>query len=167
MVSLDEIAEKIYSSITRRVKEGKHYGTAVVAEGLIDKLDTKELEDCPRDDVGRIRFAEVDIEDLLARRIRRMAEADNITLRVSSENIGYELRCREPVPFDVEYTRLLGYGAVKYLSEGLGGIMVVRDFDKLAYVKLEDMLDENNCIQSRKVEMDSDMYEVASSFMVR
>src|SRR5262249_38683032 len=32
-----------------------------------------------------------------------------------SKDLGYELRCADPIPFDAEYTRDLGYGAVKFL----------------------------------------------------
>lgn len=166
----EEIAQIIFHSMERRYRAGKGYGTAVIAEGLIDRIDldrTPELQDCPRDDMGRIRFSEVDLEDLVARHIRRMAREAGIPLRVSSENIGYELRCREPVPFDIEYTRLLGYGAVKYLMEGHGGIMVVRDFDNLAYVPLANMVDDNGQMRTRKVDLNSDMFRVASSFMVK
>lgn len=169
-VTPEELASLIYSSVKKRLKQGKGYGTAVIAEGLIDKINldaTPELRDCPRDDMGRIRFSEVDIEDLVARHLRRLAREDNVKIRVSSDNIGYELRCREPVPFDIEYTRLLGFGAVKYLLEGHGGIMVVRDFDNLAYVPLSHMLDDSGTIRTRKVDLNSDMYRVASSFMVR
>ena len=31
------------------------------------------------------------------------------------KDLGYELRCADPIPFDAEYTRNLGYGAVKFL----------------------------------------------------
>ena len=35
-----------------------------------------------------------------------------------AKNIGYELRCADPIPFDMEYTRDLGYCAAKYLLAG-------------------------------------------------
>lgn len=166
----EEIADIIFQSVRKRHLAGKGYGTAVIAEGLIDRIDlerTPELKDCPRDDMGRIRFSEVDIEDLVAKHLRRIAREADVSLRVSSENIGYELRCRQPVPFDIEYTRLLGYGAVKYLLEGHGGIMVVRDFDNLAYVPLSNLVDSSGHMRTRKVDLNSDIYRVASSFMVR
>jgi 6-phosphofructokinase 1 len=48
---------------------GRHFGVAVLAEGLIDKLDRAELaglEDVERDEHGHVRFAEVD----LARKVK-------------------------------------------------------------------------------------------------
>lgn len=37
---------------------------------------------------------------------------------IAAKNIGYELRCADPIPFDLEYARDLGYCATKYLLEG-------------------------------------------------
>ena len=41
-----------------------------------------------------------------------------------AKNIGYELRCADPIPFDMEYTRDLGYCAAKYLLDGGNAVMV-------------------------------------------
>jgi len=38
-----------------------------------------------------------------------------IDLTLVDKDLGYELRCADPIPFDAEYTRDLGYGAVKFL----------------------------------------------------
>ena len=45
-------------------------------------------------------------------------------MTIAEKNIGYELRCADPVPFDVEYTRDLGYCAAKYLLSGGNAAMV-------------------------------------------
>jgi len=166
----EDIASIIFSGVKKRLKDGKGYGTVVLAEGLIDKFDPSQVEEmhnCPRDDMGRIRFSEIDLEDLVAKYLRKKLRKAGLDTRVSSDNIGYELRCREPVPFDIEYTRLLGYGAVKYLLEGQRDIMVVRDFDNLAYVPLSHMVDEDGRIRTRKVDLNSDVYRAARSFMVQ
>jgi len=44
-------------------------------------------------------------------------------MTVVNKDIGYELRCAKPVPFDVEYTRTLGFGAVRYLLRGGSGAL--------------------------------------------
>ena len=167
----NDIANIIVSSIKNRIANGKNYGTAVISEGIIDLFDpaeVDELKDSPRDDMGRLRFAEIDLEIIIAKAVRRQLEEEGIKMRISTNSIGYELRCREPVPFDIEYTRLLGFGAVKYLLEGQEGIMVVRDFDNLAYVPLESMVNQSTgVLKTRKVDLNSDIYKVASSFMIR
>ena len=58
------------------------------------------------------------------------------------KDLGYELRCADPIPFDAEYTRDLGYAAVKFLlspeAEKYGAIISFVDgkmnplpFDKM------------------------------------
>jgi 6-phosphofructokinase len=49
--------------------------------------------------------------------LERLAGLDLKTTVVANE-IGYELRCADPIPFDMEYTRDLGYCAAEYLLEG-------------------------------------------------
>ena len=36
---------------------------------------------------------------------------------IGVKNIGYELRCADPIPYDMEYSRDLGFCAAKYLLE--------------------------------------------------
>ena len=38
-----------------------------------------------------------------------------LAVTLVDKDLGYELRCADPIPFDAEYTRDLGYGAVKFL----------------------------------------------------
>ncbi len=170
-LEVDDLAQMVFSSIKNRLKIGKDYGTAVLSEGLLDKLNPQtcaELNNSPQDDMGRMRFAEISLEDIVARRVRELLRKEKINMRVSVNSIGYELRCHDPVPFDVEYTRLLAYGAIKYLLEDLGSFMVVRDFNNLAYVPLDHMIDEQTgLIRSRKVDLNSDIYKAANSFMVK
>jgi ATP-dependent phosphofructokinase / diphosphate-dependent phosphofructokinase len=170
-ITPDDVARPIFESVKRRLAEGKRYGTAVLAEGIIDKFDPNNLDaikDTPRDDMGRLRFAEVKLEDLVAASLRRMCKAEGITMRFSTENVGYELRCCDPISFDIEYTRLLGYGAVHYLLQGLGGFMVVKDFDSHEYVLLADLIDSaTGVLKTRKVDLESDVYKMARSYMIR
>ncbi len=41
-----------------------------------------------------------------------------------AKNIGYELRCADPIPIDMEYTRDLGYCAAKYILSGGNAAMI-------------------------------------------
>lgn len=170
-ITPDDVARPIFNSMKTRLENGKGYGTAVIAEGLIDKFDPEKIEEMknsPRDDMGRLRFAEVDLEDLVAASLRRMCREEGIEMRFTAENIGYELRCSQPISFDIEYTRLLGYGAVKYLLQGEGGFMVVRDFDNHDMVKLTKMIDpDTGVLRSRKVDLNSDIYRMGRSYMIR
>ena len=56
--------------------------------------------------------------------VRTRLEEIGVEMTVVNKDIGYELRCAKPVPFDVEYTRTLGYGAVRYLLRGGSGALI-------------------------------------------
>ena len=169
-ITPQDVAEAIFLSVKKRLQNNQRYGTVVLAEGIIDRFDPKkvpELANTPRDEVGRLSFSEVKLEDLVAKSLREMCNEAGLKVRFKTENLGYALRSCEPISFDIEYTRLLGYGAVKYLLEGVGGVTVVRDFDNLAYVPLSAFVDENNRVHSRTVDLNSDIYRVATSFMIK
>ena len=165
-----QIAETIFSSINRRSKAGKHYGVAIMAEGLLDCLapdSSPMIENCPRDELGRIRYSQLELGDVILPPLKVLINNAGLDIKIITKNIGYELRCHNPVSFDIEYTKFLAYGAVKFLLEGKSGIMVTRDFDELGFEKLESMIGADGLIKSRTVDLESDLYMVSRSFMIR
>lgn len=165
-----DVASIIYSTIRKRLAMGKNYGVIVLAEGIIDCIDASQseaLRKCVRDDMGRIRYSQVEIGDVIIPELKEMLAGVKNDVHIITKNIGYELRCCEPISFDIEYTKFLGYGAVQLAIEGNSGVMVTRDFDKLGFIPLESMAGSGGIIQSRKVDLSSDLYRVARSFMIR
>ncbi len=84
------------------------------------------------------------------------------------KDIGYELRSAKPIPFDAEYTRTLGYGAVRYLLGGGSGALIALAGGRIVPVTLEEMLDpETGRIRVRMVDVTTESYEVARKYMIR
>jgi 6-phosphofructokinase 1 len=165
-----DIASIIFSTIRKRIAMGKNYGVIVLAEGILDCLDpgqSEALQRCVRDDMGRIRYSQVELGDVIIPPLRDMLKAAQLDVHMITKNIGYELRCCAPISFDIEYTKFLGYGAVQHVLGGHSGIMVTRDFDKLGFIPLESMAGADGIIKSRRVDLSSDLYRVARSFMIR
>jgi 6-phosphofructokinase 1 len=166
----EDIAGIIFKSVSARARHGKEFGVALMAEGLLDALDPSSspiLRDCPRDEFGRVRYSHIELGDVIAPALRTQCKDAGLDIRVLTKNIGYELRCAAPTAFDIEYTRFLGYAAVRFLKEGRTGVMVARDFDSLTALPLVDLLGSDGKIRSRRVNLESDLYRVAQSFMVR
>jgi 6-phosphofructokinase len=164
------VAAMIFQSIAARAKHGKEYGVALLAEGLLDVLDPTSsplLEQCPRDELGRINYSHVELGEVIAPPLRGLCAAAGLDIKVLTKNIGYELRCHAPTSFDIEYTRFLGHGAVTLLLEGQTDVMVTRDFDTMRAIPLGDLIDSSGAMISRQVNLTSDTYRVAQSFMVR
>jgi 6-phosphofructokinase 1 len=165
-----DVASIIFSTMRKRIAMKKNYGVIVLAEGILDCIQPDEsdvLRECVRDDLGRIRYSQVELGDVVIPHLKSMLKDAGLDSHMVRKNIGYELRCCDPISFDIEYTRFLGYGAVQHILGGHSGIMVTRDFDKLGFIPLESMVGEDGLIRSRGVDLSSDLYRVARSFMIR
>lgn len=166
--SVDEVADIIFHSLKKRLQQKRPYGVAILAEGVLDVLDPDSsdlLRNIPRDELGRIRYNMIEVGDVIAPVLRRRCQQEGLDIKFNTKNIGYELRCHEPVSFDIEYTTFLGYGAVSLLAEGHTGVMVTRNYDALGYQSLHEMIGPDGNVRSRTVNLQSDLYHVAKSFM--
>ena len=78
------------------------------------------------------------------------------------------MRCAKPIPYDVEYTRTLGYGAVRYLLSGGSGALIAITGGKITPVALDQLLDsQTGRLRVRTVNVATESYEVARSYMIR
>ncbi len=165
-----DLAAIVFNTIKKRYESGKPYGVALLAEGILDSLDPDTspiLKNCPRDELGRIKYSQIELGDVIGPHLKQMCAKEGFDISFYTKNIGYELRCYPPVSFDIEYTKFLGYGAVKFLLDGKSGVMVTRDFDHLGYISLADMVQKDGLVMARKVDLSSDLYQVARRFMIR
>ena len=93
----------------------------MIAEGLVERMEERDLEGLEgveRDAHGHVRIAEVAFGDILKDRVQKRLAEFGVKATIVAKNIGYELRCADPIPYDMEYARDLGYSAAKYLIEG-------------------------------------------------
>jgi ATP-dependent phosphofructokinase / diphosphate-dependent phosphofructokinase len=170
IVPFGAICDIVEGSIIKRRAAGHHHGVAVLAEGLIGKLDPHELEelqDVERDDHGHIRMAEVDLArkvkvELQGRLIKR-----GVKVTITNKDIGYELRCAAPIAFDAAYCRDLGYHAVRFLAGGGSGAMVTVQDGRLVPVPFETMRTAAGRTRVRNVDPASESYRVAREYMLR
>ncbi|MDE0519883.1 MAG: 6-phosphofructokinase, partial [Candidatus Dadabacteria bacterium] len=74
-----------------------------------------------------------------------------------------------PIPFDVDYTRKLGYCAVKYLLDGGGeGALVYVRTGKIQAIPFQELIDEKtNSIKVRYMDKNTEAYEVSQKYMIK
>jgi ATP-dependent phosphofructokinase / diphosphate-dependent phosphofructokinase len=170
-IRLDRVADVVVGAMIKREAEGQPHGTAVLAEGLVERLapeDLKVFGQLQRDEHEHIRLGEVDLGGVVKARVRDRLADLGCKISVVSKEIGYELRCADPIPFDMEYTRDLGYCASTYLLEGGSGAMVTLVNGHFRPVRFTDMLDPNTGrTRVRLVDVQSAHYQVARRYMVR
>jgi len=170
-VRLQEVIDILATAVIRRIAEGKHYGVAVVAEGIIEHMsheDLDMLDDAERDEHGHIRLSEVNSSDILKRALRRQLRDLGIDVRLISKDVGYELRCADPIAFDIDYTRSLGEAAVAFLVKGGTNATISIQQNQMVPIPFDQMMDpETGRTEVRQVDVDSFTYRSAYKFMIR
>jgi 6-phosphofructokinase len=168
---LKRVVDTVVGAIVKRRSMGQDHGVAIIAEGIAESVAPEELamiENVPRDAYGHVRLADVPIGAILRDMIRSRLDEIGVDLTVVNKDIGYELRCAKPVPFDVEYTRTLGYGAVRYLLRGESGALIALSGGRVTPVDLDDLRDPaTGRVRIRTVDVTTEAYEVARKYMIR
>jgi 6-phosphofructokinase 1 len=182
-LALNELCDIILGAILKRRSHGSQYGVVVLAEGLIEAIGEKGLLAAmdagqlgqygrvQRDPHGHLRLGEIEFGRMIKDHLMQRMEEVHLKVALIDKDLGYELRCADPIPFDAEYTRDLGYGAVKFLRSEeaercgaiisfVGGRMQPIPFDEMINPKTGRML-------PRKVDIDGEAYECARHYMIR
>ena len=170
-VKLQHLVDAVIGSMIKRFGSERTDGVIVLAEGLIEIIDQNDLgglEHVERDEHGHLRLSEVDLGDLLRREVTKALKALGLSVTVVSKNVGYELRCADPIPYDIEYTRDLGYCAAQYLLDGGTAAMVSIQDGRFAPIPFKEMLDPvTGRARVRMVDTDSQSYQIARQYMIR
>ena len=181
-ISLDTICDIIIGAMIKRRSEGKKYGLAILAEGLLESIGEQGLlevlgdelsrfGEIIRDDHGHLRLGEIEFGRLIKYRVTARLKELGLKFTIIDKDLGYELRCADPIPFDAEYTRNLGYGAVKFLlsdESAKYGAIVSFVGGHMVPLKFEDMIDpKTSRMRPRLVDVASESYECARRYMIR
>ena len=170
-IDMRAVIDTIVGSIVKQRSNGRDDGVAVVAEGIAERVPVDALaalDNAERDAFGHVRLADIPIGSVLRDGVRRRLSQIGLETTVMAKDIGYELRCAKPVAFDLDYTRTLGYGAVRYLLEGGSGALIALSGGRVEPVRLEELLDpETGRIRTRLVDVTTEAYRVARDNMVR
>ena len=168
---LATLADVIEGSIIKRRALGDENGTVVLAEGiaeLLDPADLEGIESAERDDHGHVRLSELPLGNVLKNELKRRFARRGIAVKLVAKDIGYELRCADPIPFDSEYTRDLGYGAARTILEGGSGCMITRQNGKIVAMPFAEIMDpKTGRTRVRLVDVASESYAVARQYMIR
>ncbi|PAY20912.1 MULTISPECIES: 6-phosphofructokinase [Pirellulaceae] len=162
---LDKVIDKMVDMMVAREREGREYGTIVVAEGLAEFLPAKYLEGVSRDDHGHINISAINLGALLSGLLAKAYTARTGKARkVNGLQLGYEARCAPPHAYDVMLGSQLGVGAYRALvEEKLNGVMVsVSGQLDLHYVPFNKLVDPQTLVTKvRFIEPGSDFHRLA------
>jgi 6-phosphofructokinase 1 len=183
-VTLGELCDIIMGAIIKRASQNSHYGVVVLAEGLIGAIGEKALLSVMQaggqvgrygmvstDPHGHLRLGEIEFGRMVKDFLTERFEGQQFKTAVIDKDLGYELRSADPIPYDAEYTRDLGYGAVKFLrSEEAGRLGAIISFveGRMQPLPFDDMINpKTGRMKTRKVDVDGEGYECARRYMIR
>lgn len=170
-VKFSQIVDVLVGSIIKRLSYGRTDGVAILAEGLVEHLDPKDVEtlvDIERDAHDNIRIAEINFGEILKYKVQERLKQFNIKATIVAKNIGYELRCADPIPYDMEYTRDLGFSAAQFILHGGNGAMVSIQNGRFVPLFFNDILDPvTKKTRIRMVDPSSEAYYIARRYMLR
>ena len=191
-VSVDRVCRVLQGAILKRQMMGRRDGLAVIAEGIAEKFPVEELLGFPGVEIidgvdgrsGRPRLSEIPLASILKRQISRSFTDWGQHISAVEVTLGYALRSAPPIPYDIDYTRTLGYGAVRFLlsetglskpglskpdGESLrnGGLICLEDghLKVLPFDGLQDPATGRTRV--RLVDTRSEHYAVACEYMIR
>lgn len=157
-ITIDKIIRLAVSAVIKRKIMGYPYGTIVISEGVFHELDSKELEDAGvhftydnhgHPELGKISKA-VMFNDILEKEFKKTG------LKVKSRpvEIGYDVRCQDPIGYDLTYCSELAMGVYQLFAKGETGCMVYVDASgKVAPLYLKDLQNAEGKIPPRRVDI--------------
>jgi 6-phosphofructokinase 1 len=170
-IRLAHLADILVGAIIKRKSLNREDGTAILAEGLVEQLAPEDLQlfgQLERDEHDHVRLAEVNLGDVLKSHLRSQLAQLGLTAGLVTKDIGYELRCADPIPFDMEYTRDLGYCAAQYVLDGGSDAMVTLVNGRFEPMPFSSMVDpQTGRTRVRLVDPQSEQYKIARGYMVR
>ena len=168
---LQTIVDTLAGAIVKRLSEGRRDGVAVIAEGLVLGVapeDFAGIEDIERDAHGHLRIDDVNLGEILKSQVAARLRTFGIKTTIAAKNIGYELRCADPIPADMEYTRDLGYCAAKFLLAGGHAAVISMQGGHFVPIPFKQMLDPvTGRTKVRLVDITSTRYAIARRYMIR
>lgn len=158
-IGIDKIIKLTLSAIIKRKILGIDYGTVVVAEGVFHDLDPEEIkatganltfDEHGHPELGKISKA-VMFNDILEKEFKKIG----MKVKTRPIEIGYDVRCQDPIAYDLTYCTELAMGAYELFEKGETGCMVFVDHNGEAKpLYLHDLQNAEGKIPPRRVDID-------------
>jgi len=165
-ITVDKIVKMSISAIIKRKIRGIDYGGIIISEGVFHMLSDEQLkatgikftyDDHGHPELGKISKAQL-FNDLLEIEFKKLG----MKVKTRPVEIGYDIRCQNPIAFDLLYCSQLGAGVYELFIKGETGCMVY--VDTLGTIKplyLSDLQDpETGKIPPRLVDINGDQAQV-------
>jgi len=157
-ISVEKIIRLTLSAILKRKIAGIPYGTVVVAEGVFHDLTAEDIkatgvhmtyDEHGHPELGKISKA-VLFNELLEKEMKKLG----LKVKTRPVEIGYDVRCQDPIAYDLTYCSELAMGVYDLYTKGETGCMVYVDAEGNSHpLYLHDLQNEEGKIPPRRVDM--------------
>ena len=164
-ITFEKIINMIISSIVKCKIQGIEYGVALVSEGVFHFMEEEEIINSginfTYDAHGHPELGNVSKSHIFNYLLQLKLKELELDIKTRPVELGYELRCCNPIAFDLTLCTLLGIGVKKLYDEGISGCIVsANSRGDITPLYLKDFEDENGKIPPRLVDINSDMAQL-------
>ncbi len=170
-ITFEKLINMIISSIIKSKMRGIEYGVAMVSEGVFHFMDEDEIKNSginfTYDDHGHPELGNVSKSHIFNYLLQIKLKKLGLEIKSRPVELGYELRCCDPIAFDLTLCTLLGIGVKKLFDEGATGCIVSANSNgDIVPLFLKDFEDENGKVQPRLVDIESDMAQLFINHLI-
>ncbi len=130
-ISLEKILRLIISCVIKRKVLGRDYGAIMISEGVFHAFKEQEMLDAgikfTYDEHGHPELGKVSKAQIFNIMFENRVAELGLKTKSRPVEIGYEVRCVDPIAFDVNYCAALGNGAYKLFEADASQCMVYID----------------------------------------
>lgn len=164
-ITFEKLINMIISSIIKSKIRGIEYGVAMVSEGVFHFMDEQEIKNSginfTYDAHGHPELGNVSKSHIFNFLLQTKLKELGLEIKTRPVELGYELRCCNPIAFDLTLCTLLGIGVKKLFDQGVTGCIVsANSRGDIEPLYLKDFEDENGKVPPRLVDIDSDMAQL-------
>ena len=164
-ITFEKLINMIISSIVKCKIMGVEYGVALISEGVFHFMDEDEIINSginfTYDDHGHPELGNVSKSHIFNYLLQVKLKEIGLEIKSRPVELGYELRCCNPIAFDLTLCTLLGIGVKKLFDQGITGCIVsANSSGDIKPLYLKDFEDENGKIPPRLVDINSDMAQL-------
>jgi len=164
-ITFERIIKMMISSIVKRILLGVDYGGIIISEGVFHFMSDEQIiksgvhfsyDEHGHPELGKVSKAHI-FNSLLQVELNRL----RINVKSRPVEIGYEIRCTDPIAFDLKYCASLANGVKQLFDRGEKGCIVIsRPDGKVEPLYLKDIADEKGKIKPRLLNIESEDYKL-------
>lgn len=160
-ITFDAIIKLVISTIVKRKIQGIPYGIVIISEGVFHFMSDDEIKSSginfTFDDHGHPELGNVSKAHIFNILLQIKLKELKLDIKSRPVELGYEIRCVNPIAFDLVYCSMLGMGVKQLFDKGHTGCMVTTDhIGDIHPLFLEDVTNDKGKVEPRLVNINTE-----------